>query len=380
MIYIDPPTAIKFWFELAWHSTRSQGSKRWPGLRNGTREVEMIKAFRDTWELGIHSYSELSLRETRWFSRRISTESGSLFVQIGDENVHLVRALMDEVFGPGETYRSHSVSMPFGTRFIEQMADFLIWYGKDISRTKYRRLFQSSCGPLVMIASSFPMESGCPFPRLSGSSGQFPQVLDTGLRSRWSHLVRWRRGAMINDGKTFTHPKNGYGTDESGMRRLIAARRVVPAGRLLRYVLYADDKPFGDLTVPWSDTTGADIKTFVVQTNTLVVTGPVDVDRSWRSGARSDLRMLDDGSCAEKWGRRWITIDTSRVALALARRRMMGSRRPLLLLADWHEERRARPRSVSAEARSRRPVRRTASDGDSSHRGARHVALDRQEP
>ena len=344
-IYIDPPYGIKFNSNFQW-STTSRDMK--DGNREHiTREPEQVKAFRDTWRDQIHSYLTY-LRDRLTVARDLLTSSGSIFVQIGDENVHRVRALMDEVFGD-ENFVSlipfRTKTMPFGTNFVEQMAAFVIWYAKDKAdqsnrpRAKYRKLLREM--------------------KYSPSSGFNWCRLQDGTNKQVSHLVR-ELGDIPQDSRLFTskslepsgpmqsgmyrftfqgveyaHPRNGYGTAHEGLARLAIANRLIPAGRLVRYALFADDKAFGDRTVPWEDTVGADNKTYVVQTNSevikrcvLMTTDPGDLvlDPTCGSGTTAYV--------AEQWGRRWITVDTSRVALALARTRIMGARYPYYLLSD----------------------------------------------
>ena len=342
MVYIDPPYGIRY------------GSNFQPfvdkrDVRDGrdedlTQEPETIKAFRDTWELGIHSYLSY-LRDRLLLARELLTESGSVFVQISDENVHLVRGLMDEVFGVDNfisliPYRTKT--MPFGTNFVEQMADFIIWYAKNKydhhgrPLAKYRKLFREmNYGP----------SSGFSWCRMAdGSDRRVADVLkDTGkipddarvFTSKSLEPSGPMQAGMFTytyQGVGYDHPRNGYGTSREGMDRLASAGRLLPAGRLVRYALFADDKNWADLTVPWEDTSGADGKVFAVQTNTRVIarcmlmtTDPGDLvfDPTCGSGTTAYV--------AEQWGRRWITCDTSRVAVTLAQQRLMTA------LYDYYE-------------------------------------------
>jgi len=345
MLYIDPPYGIRF-------GSNWQASTRNRDVKDGkpgdtTREVEQIKAFRDTWELGIHSYLSY-LRDRLVVGRDLLTESGSIFVQIGDQNLHLVRCLLDEVFGP-ENFVAlipfRKKTMPLGTSFLEQMADFIVWYAKHRPAAKYRKLFRPVSGRPDNLFRFCELPDGTRR-QLDRTEMADPTRLPPGAR-----LYRLKSlepsGPMESgrfdysfEGRSYPPPRNGYATPRAGMDRLVLARRVQPAGALLNYVLFLDDKGVSDLTAPWNDTVGADDKVFVVQTNTEVVkrcmlltTDPGDLvlDPTCGSGTTAHV--------AEQWGRRWITIDTSRVAIALARQRLMGARLPCYLLTDGKDVR-----------------------------------------
>ena len=334
MVYLDPPYGIRY-------GSNFQPFVNKRDVRDGrdddlTAEPEQIRAFRDTWELGIHSYLAY-LRDRLLLARELLTESGSVFVQISDENVHRVRMLMDEVFG-GDNFVSlipyRTKTMPFGTNFVEQMSDFIIWYAKnkyDQQRrpvAKYRKLFREmNYGP----------SSGFAWCRLSDGTDrrvvdvvkEFGRLPDdarifTSKSLEPSGPMQSGMFRYTYQGVKYDHPRNGYGTSREGMDRLAMAGRLLPAGRLVRYALFADDKGWADLTVPWEDTSGADSKVFVVQTNTRVITrcmlmttdpGDLVLDPTCGSGTTAYV--------AEQWGRRWITCDTSRVALTLAKQRLL---------------------------------------------------------
>ena len=343
MLYVDPPYGIRF-------GSNWQASTRKRDVRDGrrgdaTREVEQVKAFRDTWELGIHSYLSY-LRDRLVVGRDLLAESGSVFVQIGDENLHLVRCLLDEVFGR-ENFIAlipfRKKTMPLGTSFLEQMADFIVWYAKHRPDAKYRKLFRPVAGRPDNAFRHCELPDGTRRP-LDRAELADPARLPPGAR-RYRLKSLEPSGPMESgrfdyafEGRRYPPPRNGYATSRDGMDRLVLARRVQPSGNLLNYVLFLDDKGAGDLTAPWNDTVGADEKVFVVQTSTevvkrcmLLVTDPGDLvlDPTCGSGTTAYV--------AEQWGRRWITIDTSRVAVALARARLMGARLPCYLLADGHD-------------------------------------------
>jgi adenine-specific DNA-methyltransferase len=345
-IYLDPPYGIKFNSNFQW-STTSRDVKD-GNIDHITREPEQVKAFRDTWRDGIHSYLTY-LRDRLTVAKELLTESGSIFVQIGDENVHLVRALMDEIFG-NENFIClipfRKKTMPFGSNFLEQMSDFIIWYAKEkennkgTSNAKYRKLFQSRS-----VEGEF---HHCWFENTDGSREKMSkhQLYNHSLLPNQSKVYRLKSlepsgrmdSGMFNytfQNKKFNHPKNGFGTTLEGLDRLAKTNRLQPEGNRLCYVLYAAEGDAAQMTAPWGDTVGADNKNYVVQTNTNVVqrcilmtTDPGDLvlDPTCGSGTTAYV--------AEQWGRRWITIDTSRVALALARARIMGAKYPYYLLLD----------------------------------------------
>lgn len=346
-IFFDPPYGVKFNSNFQWSTTSKNVTDG--KLEHITREPEQVKAFRDTWRDGIHSYLSY-IRDRLIVSRDLLAESGSIFVQISDENVHLVRCLLDEVFG-SENFISlipfRKKTMPFGSSFLEQMSDFIIWYGKKKRDTKgnpvtkYRKLFLERS-----VEGEF---HHCWYETPDGERHRMSrhQIYNHSLLPPSSRVYRLKSlepsGRMESgmfdyefEGKVYKHPKNGYGTTPEGMDRLKIAGRLQPEGSRLCYVLYADET--SSLTAPWTDTVGADSKKYVVQTNTQVIkrcilmtTDPGDLvlDPTCGSGTSAFV--------SEYWGRRWITIDTSRVALALARSRMMGGRYPFYVLSDSRE-------------------------------------------
>lgn len=348
-IYFDPPYGIKFNSNFQW-STTSRDVK--DGKADHiTREPEQVKAFRDTWRDGIHSYLTY-LRDRLTVARDLLTDSGSIFVQIGDENVHLVRTLLDEVFGPSNlvsliTFKktSGAGSPSGGTEVLASVCDYLVWYAKDLQRIKYRQPYRQKeiggdgGGQYTLIRTEFgekrsatsdelldPRFQGFIFsqnPLTSQSSGG-PQFFDFEV-----------------NGNVFSPGKSGWKTTQNGMRRLLRCDRLYPIGKNVRYVRFFDDFPVFPMNNTWDDTVVSgfgDPKVYVVQTVAKVVqrcllmaTDPGDLvlDPTCGSGTTAYV--------AEQWGRRWITIDTSRVALALARARIMGARYPYYLLADSRE-------------------------------------------
>lgn len=350
MIYLDPPYGIDF--KSNWQvSTRNHKDIKNTRSKDISRQPEQVRAFRDSWKLGIHSYLAY-LRDRFVVSRELLTDSGSIFVQIGDENVHLVRCVLDEVFGRDNFIAIipfRKKTMPFGTSFIEQMSDFLIWYAKTKhgsggqSVAKYRKLFA-----MQDVEGEF---HHCWYELPSGFRNRMTneELHDHDLLPKGANVYRLKSlepsGPMESgmfryefEGRTYDHPKNGYGTGPEGMDRLRLAGRLQPEGNRLTLVLYAAESPASALTAPWHDTVGADEKIYAVQTNSEVVkrcllmtTDPGDlvIDPTCGSGTTAYV--------AEQWGRRWITIDTSRVALALARTRLMVARYHYYVLADSAE-------------------------------------------
>lgn len=350
-IYFDPPYGIKF--NSNWQvSTRSRDVKDGK-LEEITREPEQVRAFRDTWKDGIHSYLTY-LRDRFTAMRDLLAPSGSLFVQIGDQNFHRVRTLLDEVFGEENqilvvAYKTTSGagSISGATNFPAQIYDYVIWVAKDKSIAKCRPLF-------------WPKEFG------EAGASQY-QMIETGLFERRRMTKAERENEISNNSRVFgaDNLKSASGVDktrytvefegqlhrphpavwktsELGMSRLKRARRLIQPASNLSYVRYIDDFPARPMSNLWDDTASSFMadKVYVVQTNTKVVercilmaTDPGDLvlDPTCGSGTTATV--------AEQWGRRWITIDTSRVALALARARVMGAKYPYYLLADSKEGR-----------------------------------------
>ena len=339
-IYFDPPYGIKF--NSNWQvSTRSRDVKDGK-VEEITREPEQVRAFRDTWKDGIHSYLTY-LRDRLTAMRDLLTESGSIFVQIGDENVHRVRALMDEVFGENNFVRLITFVKTTGQtdKLLASVSDYLIWYAKDKSKVKYRQ-------PLKL--KSLLGEGGTAYNNtrsvgglvrkltdLEQSGGQLP----VGERIfRIDNLTSQSPGTKYDvafQGETY-FPKGYWKTQQSSMERLLRADRVQKGGKNLYYVRYFEDYLGFPLADNWDDTSVAGFsseKRYVVETSEKVVqrcilmaTDPGDLvlDPTCGSGTTATV--------SEQWGRRWITIDTSRVALALARARVMGAKYPYYLLAD----------------------------------------------
>ena len=264
-IYIDPPYGIRFNSNFQWSTTSrdvKDGNKA-----HITREPEQVKAFRDTWRDGIHSYLTY-LRDRLTVARDLLTESGSVFVQIGDENVHRVRALMDEVFGE-ENFISiipfRTKTMPFGTNFIEQMSAFIIWYSRsrEYGRSKYRKLFRNMNYGLDNSFTHYRLQDGTTWkiPKTIKRIEELPEDAKIYQSKSLEPSGRMESGMFTfsYEGVEYQHPRNGYGTNIEGLIRLALSRRLIPAGNLLRYALFADDKAWGDRTAHgktlWEQTT-----------------------------------------------------------------------------------------------------------------------------
>ncbi len=352
-IYIDPPYGIRFNSNFQWSTTSRD-------VRDGnaahiTREPEQVKAFRDTWRDGIHSYLTY-LRDRLTVARDLLTESGSIFVQIGDENVHRVRALMDEVFGE----ENHIASVVFRKTTgkagvsLDNTYDVVVWFAKCKELAKVRELFFrrqveadqnfrydfTESGNLVPAGNK-------PF-RIARMN---PLTSQSASTTTLFEFVYCRR--------RFQPSKGGWKTNITGMERLAKTSRLTFSGRTLGFVRPFEDYPYQTFNDIWDDTRQSgfgDEKVYVVQTGTRVIqrcilmtTDPGDLvlDPTCGSGTTAYV--------AEQWGRRWITIDTSRVALALARARIMGARYPYYLLSDSREGQ-LREAEITGREPSERPT------------------------
>jgi adenine-specific DNA-methyltransferase len=338
-IYFDPPYGIKFNSNFQW-STTSRDVKD-GNAGHITREPEQVKAFRDTWRDGIHSYLTY-LRDRLTVARDLLTDSGSIFVQIGDENVHRVRAVMDEIFGEENCVAQIAFQKTSSSSSDElsEVFDYILWFGKTGS-SKYRALFQLKApgeeGATQYTFAEDDFGQRCPLPEWNSEQSKlrvFAHGDITSQRPAQGEDVR----EFTHEGKPFAVKKGTFKTDLVGLTRLSQSKRLIFIGNTLRYVRFLDDFRIYPFTNLWTDTTTsgfAEPKVYVVQTNRSVIercilmtTDPGDLvlDPTCGSGTTATV--------AEQWGRRWITIDTSRVALALARARIMGARYPYYLLAD----------------------------------------------
>jgi len=344
-IYFDPPYGIKFNSNFQW-STTSRDVKD-GNATHITREPEQVKAFRDTWRDGIHSYLTY-LRDRLTVARDLLTDSGSIFVQIGDENVHRVRALMDDVFGDGNFVSLVSLQKTSAqtSSVLPTVTDYLVWYAKNKSNMKFRSIYRPRepgvdpdyRGILGDDGSrrTLPIDDAVAlFNSGKGQLFRFDQVTSQtgGPNSSFDYKF---------EGKPYRPSGNrGWSTSLSGLGTLSRSGRLVGRDTALAYIRLHNDYPVRPETNIWVDTalsSRSEQKFYVVQTSAkvlakciLMATDPGDLvlDPTCGSGTTAYV--------AEQWGRRWITIDTSRVALALARARIMGAKYPYYLLADSKE-------------------------------------------
>ena len=345
-IYIDPPYGIKFNSNFQW-STTSRDVKD-GNAGHITREPEQVKAFRDTWRDGIHSYLTY-LRDRLTAARDLLADSGSIFVQIGDENVHRVRALLDEVFGEHNFVSQVVFRKTTGkaSGALDNTCDYLLWFSKDRPSLKFRACFEARSHTEDMNVRFVEDQNGVRRPMNKEEAlGLVP--LSTGSKAYRYNPLTSARSPHDNDvreyvfeGKTYTPGRRTFSTNLHGLEQLRKANRLFGIGSSLTYVRYFSDFAFKPQNDIWDDTRQSgfgDEKLYVVQTASRVIehcllmtTDPGDLvlDPTCGSGTTAYV--------AEQWGRRWITIDTSRVALALARARIMGARYPYYLLADSRE-------------------------------------------
>jgi len=339
MIYMDPPYGVKF------------GSNFQPFVRKRdvshnddedmTREPEMVQAYRDTWELGLHSYLTY-LRDRLLLARDLLAPSGSIFVQISDENLHHVKELMDETFG----HENYSAILAFtkaasGLESVSRIAsrmDYLLWYARDVARVRYAPLFEKRDDPIdsgftlielpdgtVRALSREEKDGRAPMPE---GSKFLMSVLMTKPGPGSKYQVEFK-------GRVYDSGRRWWGTTQEGMQQVIRANRVIATENSIRFIKYFDDFQFKSLSNLWDGLGGAADPVYVVQTSPevikrciLMTTDPGDlvIDPTCGSGTTAYV--------AEQWGRRWITIDTSRVPLALARQRLLTATFPWYELKD----------------------------------------------
>lgn len=330
MIYIDPPYGVKY-------GSNFQPFVNKRDVKDGkdedlTAEPEMIRAFRDTWELGIHSYLTY-LRDRLLLAKELLTESGSCFVQIGDENVHLIRCLMDEIFGVSNfiSLITFQKTGSISSKLIGTTVDYIVWYAKDKQQLKYRQLFlprkegdpsldrydyvEKEDGTLVKIPAK-AIRGEIPIPK--GRRCRLTTLLSDGEAKEKKNFVFQGEIFPVRHGKHWkTDP-------DVGGKRLINANRIIKQGSTIWYKRFVDDFPVIPLNDRWESLQIGTELTYVVQTSPLVIqrcllmtTDPGDLvfDPTCGSGTTAYV--------AEQWGRRWITCDTSRVAVALAKQRLM---------------------------------------------------------
>lgn len=332
MVYMDPPYGIKYGSNF-----QPFVSKR--DVKDGkdedlTSEPETIKAFRDTWELGIHSYL-IYIRDRLLLAKKLLHESGSVFVQISDENVHLVRNILDEVFGVQNFVSLVSFTTTSGipSKTLSRAGDYLIWYAKDKEKVKYRQLFNEKMlnGDLSHY-NLVRLKDGTVRRLTKDEIGNISLLPERSKLATSQSLTSQGESKTIQEveleGKKFTPPPGQHWkTTIAGIKKLHKEGRILFAGDSIRYLRYAEDFSVTPFTNNWTDTViGSQEKEYVVQTSTktiqrciLMATDPGDLvfDPTCGSGTTAYV--------AEQWGRRWITCDTSRVAITLAKQRLMTS-------------------------------------------------------
>ena len=337
-IYFDPPYGINF--SSNWQPTTSSnrvGNRK----SHEPREPEVIRAFRDTWQNGINSYLSY-LRDRLVVARDLLTESGSIFVQIGNENVHLVRSLMDEVFDRRnfQSQISFKKSTPLGTNSLPSTNDYILWFAKNYKAVKFRKLYEEKQFGAGTMYRNLRLPSGeerkmthqeTIEPKLARQNGK-PFRADQLMSSGFTNTCYFD---FFAGGKNFKPGRYSWKTNFDGMQRLIKAGRIISDKKSPEYKRYFYDFPVRPIDNLWSSFGGASDPVYVVQTNTEIVKrcilmasdpGDLVLDPTCGSGTTAYV--------SEQWGRRWITIDTSRVSLALARARLMGSKFEHYVLKD----------------------------------------------
>jgi adenine-specific DNA-methyltransferase len=362
-IYLDPPYGIKFNSNFQWSTTDRAGSSS-DSADKISREPEQVKAFRDTWRDGINSYLTY-LRDRLTVARDLLSPTGAIFVQIGDENLHLVRGLLDEVFGSNNfvSMITFSKTSSATSDYLAGVTDYVLMYAKKFGHLKYRKLFHEK---------ALGAEGTTQYRQLLNvHSGQWQRISDSDIERKVpegfavfapDNLTSQRPPGSFPvtfEGNTFLPGKGYWKTHREGFARLAKARRLHPIGRSLMYRRFLWDFPVYPISNIWRDVlmTGfSEDKVYVVQSSQKVVqrcilmaTDPGDLvlDPTCGSGTTATI--------AEQWGRRWITMDTSRVALALARARIMGARYPFYLLSDSRDGH-AKEAEVTRTAPSSQPV------------------------
>ena len=346
-IYLDPPYGIKFNSNFQWSTTSA--TVKDGNAKHITREPEQVKAFRDTWRDGIHSYLTY-LRDRLTVARDLLTESGSIFVQIGDENVHRVRALMDEVFGQ----KNFCAVIPFqktaggSVALLKSSLDYLLWYARSLSSVKCRstlvpKEFSDLPSYKYLVNGAFLEVKSLRKKRqrtLSQSTRGSTLAQISFLGSQDPGEPEDRRYSFEGQRFDVGSHRHWKTSNPQGLDRLSRVSRIHAVGRQLNYKRLSSDAEYTDVTIPWLDVGSAgfsslDPKIYVVQTDVgviqrclLMTTDAGDLVLDPTGGAGTTAHV------AEQWGRRWITIDTSRVALALARSRIMGARYPFYTLSD----------------------------------------------
>lgn len=338
MVYIDPPYGIKYGSNWQMKLNNRDVKDNDESLSG---EPEMIKAFRDTWELGIHSYLSY-LRDRLVLARELLAESGSCFVQISDDNVHLVRNLMDEVFGSENfvSFITFKKASPLTSKGLAGVADYIIWYASNKDVMKYRKLFEEK--PIGRGSGYTWVElSDGTRRKMTSEEKDNPQLLPANSRVFFTADLAstgYTKSCMYDfemEGRLFKCGKKSWKTNKEGMQKLISLNRIFAPANNPTYVVYHEDYPVQPLNNFWYDTHGATDIQYVCQTSTkpiqrcmLMCTDPGDLvlDPTCGSGTTAYV--------AEQWGRRWISIDTSRIAVNIAKKRLTTAVFPYYELFD----------------------------------------------
>jgi len=348
MIYIDPPYGIRFASNFQPEIGKRDVKDREQDL---TRESEMVKAYRDTWNLGIHSYLSY-LRDRLIIAREVLADCGSIFMQIGEENRHRVRMLLEEIFGVDNFISevTYKTSIGLGGSLLDSVCNYVLWFAKNrsLAQQKYCQLYQelelgqAGATRYTKGESKITGENRL----LNGEEQDNPLRIPSGWRAYTDQGLTSRSGSATTGfpvefaGRTYRPTAGGWRTSASGMTRVLGAERVLSAGATIRFKKYFDDFGALALTNFWADVGGGiqsreDPKVYVVQTSTKII------ERCMLMSTRPGDLVLDPtcgggttANVAEQWGRRWITIDTSRVAIAIARQRLLTAKYEYYALRD----------------------------------------------
>lgn len=330
MLYFDPPYGVKY-------GSNFQPFVRKNSVKHGSddemvREPEMVKAYRDTWELGLHSYLTY-LRDRLMLARELLTESGSIFVQISDDNLHHVREILDEVFGADNFVSVITFAKAGGglasTSRIAARVDYILWYAKKSDHMQYVPLFERRSNPFDEGFDMLHLEDGT-IRRVTPDERGGDTPIPSGARPFGSvTFSKPGPGAKYEvevDGKTYNSGRRWWGIPKESLLKVIALGRTLTTPNEVRFIKYFDDFPFRSLSNLWDRLGGAANPIYVVQTSPevikrciLLTTSPGDLVLDITCGSGTTA------SVAEEWGRRWITVDTSRVPIALARQRLLTS-------------------------------------------------------
>ena len=340
-IFVDPPYGVKF-------SSNFQPSVKQRDVKDSdefmVREPEQIKAYRDTWELGIHSYLAY-LRDRLLLSRDLLTDSGSIFVQISDENLHHVKELMDEVFGKNNfvsliTFRKTGSK---GSATLDAVSDYLIFYAKNKEQVKYRQLYiKEAFNPKIHTSYNLLMDKNGNYREMTIDEKNLKVPIPENMRPFQTISITSQdpnentKIPLIIKGKEYYCPSSRHWSiHPSELHNVVEKGLIKVFGNTPRRISFFDEEPGTLLSNFWDDVMGADDPLYVVQTNIKVIqrcilmtTDPGDLVFDPTSGSGTTAYV------AEQWGRRWITCDTSRVALTLARQRLMTAVFPYYNLAD----------------------------------------------